>query len=321
MGAGAWGTALAQIQAKAGRKVTLWAREKNACDDMHLNRENRNYLPGIRLDKNITITNTVSDLHGCDILLVVTPAQYIRSSFELLFHENLKDKPIVVCSKGIEIETGLMLSEILEEVIPHAIPLILTGPCFAREVAMELPTGVTIACKNEVVARDVSLHLGCKTLRPYITTDIIGAQIAGAVKNVLAIGCGIVHGLNLGENARAALITRGVAEMARLGDILGAEEKTLMGMCGLGDIILTCTSTQSRNFSLGSELGQGRKLDDILNERQTVTEGVTTAKALNILASNNGLEMPITQIIYQCLFEGLTPKNAVEKLLNRPFDL
>lgn len=307
------------MQAEAGRTVTLWAREKEVIDSINASHENTMYLPGVQLNKNIKMTNSLSDIQDTDIIMVVTPTQYTRATLDAIRHESLDGKPIVICSKGIEIDTGLMLSQVLEEVIPNAVPVIMTGPSFAREVALGLPTGFTIACKNQDVAKDVANNLGCRNLRPYITNDILGAQIGAAVKNVLAIACGALYGLKMGENAKAALITRGIAEMGRLAKAMGANEQTLMGMCGFGDVMLTCSSMQSRNFSLGAMMGEGRSVDDILGERKSVTEGFHTAKALKKLAYNNAVDMPIAETVYQCLCENMPLDQAVDKLLDRPF--
>ncbi len=319
IGAGAWGTALAHIQAEAGRDVTLWAREAEVIQSIETTHENTMYLPGVQLNKKIKMTNSLSDLHGMDIILVVTPAQYTRATLEGLRHDSLDGKPIVICSKGIEIDTGYMLSQILSETIPNAIPAVLTGPCFAREVALGLPTGVTIACNDIDVARSLANNLGCRNMRPYITDDLLGAQIASAVKNVLAIACGALYGMKMGENAKAALITRGIAEMGRLAKAMGADEKTLMGMCGFGDVMLTCSSMQSRNFSLGAMLGEGKTLDEIMSGRNSVTEGVHTAKALKKLAYNNAVDMPIAETVYAVICENMPLAKGVEHLLDRPF--
>ena len=319
IGAGAWGTALAHIQAEAGRDVTLWARESGVINEIETTGENTTYLPGVQLNKAIKMTNSLSDMHGMDIILLVTPAQFTRATLEGLRHESLDDTPIVICSKGIEIDSGKLLSEVLNETIPNAVPAVLTGPCFAREVALGLPTGVTIACEDKDRAKQLANDLGCRNMRPYTTDDILGAQMASAVKNVLAIACGALHGMKLGENAKAALITRGIAEMGRLAKAMGADEKTLMGMCGFGDVMLTCSSMQSRNFSLGAMLGEGRTLDDIMGERKSVTEGVHTAKALKKLAYKNAVDMPIAETVYQVVCENMPLEQGVEQLLDRPF--
>lgn len=319
IGAGAWGTALAHIQAEAGRDVTLWAREKDVLDAIENTHENSTYLPGVALNENIKVTNSLSDMHGMDIILLVTPAQYTRATLEGLRHESLDGKPIVICSKGIEIDTGKMLSQVLKETMPNAICAVLTGPCFAREVALGLPTGVTIACADKDKAKELAEDLGCRHFRPYVTSDVVGAQIGAAVKNVLAIACGALYGMKMGENAKAALITRGIAEMGRLAKAMGANEKTLMGMCGFGDVMLTCSSMQSRNFSLGAMLGEGKTLDEILGERKSVTEGVHTARALKKLAYANAVDMPISETVYQVVCEGMPLDKGVEQLLDRPF--
>lgn len=319
IGAGAWGTALAHIQAEAGRDVTLWVREAEVAESISTTRENAAYLPGVTLNASITVTNRLMDLADKDVILVVTPAQYVRSTLESIRSESLDGKPIVICSKGIEIETGMMLSKIVKETLPKSIPAVLSGPCFAREVALGLPTAVTVACADKDMAADIAEKVGCRNLRPYTTTDVLGAEIGGSVKNVLAIACGAIYGMKLGENARAALITRGIAEMGRLAKAMGADEKTLMGMCGFGDVMLTCSSMQSRNFSLGAMLGEGKTLEQILNERKSVTEGVHTARALMKLARANAVDMPIAETVYKCLCEGVPLKDAVSELLDRPF--
>ena len=195
IGAGAWGTALAHIQAKARRDVTLWAREKDVTDAIASKHENPVYMAGVALDERIKVTNSLSDMHHKDIILIVTPAQYVRATLEGIRHESLDGKPIVICSKGIEIDTGLMLSQVVKQVLPNSIPVVMTGPCFAREVAMGLPTGVTLACENKDLAKELANDLGCRNFRPYITSDIMGAQIGAAVKNVLAIACGALYGM------------------------------------------------------------------------------------------------------------------------------
>jgi glycerol-3-phosphate dehydrogenase (NAD(P)+) len=319
IGSGAWGTALAHVQAESGREVTLWAREEEVCESINTAHENTIYMPGVPLNHNIKMTNSLSDISDCDIILVVTPAQFVRATLESIRSDSMDGKSIVICSKGIEIETGRMLSDIAKETLPNASIAVLTGPCFAREVALGLPTGVTIACEDKEKAQYLAENLGCRNLRPYVTTDILGAQIGGSVKNVLAIACGAIYGLKLGENARAALLTRGIAEMARLAKAMGAKKETLMGMCGFGDTMLTCSSMQSRNFSLGVMLGEGRTLEDIMGERKSVTEGVHTARALVKLARANAVDMPIAETVYACLCEGVEMKKAVEQLLDRPF--
>lgn len=319
IGAGAWGTALAHVQAEAGRDVTLWARESEVSESISNTRENMAYMPGVTLNENIKTTNSLSVVADADILLIVTPAQFVRSTLESIRNNSIDEKPIVICSKGIEIDTGKMLSDVAKETVPNAAIAVLTGPCFAREVALGLPTGVTIASADKELAQELVEALGTRNLRPYASSDILGAQIGGAIKNVLAIGCGAIYGMRLGENARAALMTRGIAEMARLAKAMGAKRETLMGMCGFGDVMLTCSSMQSRNFSLGVMLGEGRSLSDIMAERKSVTEGVHTTKALMNLARANAVDMPIAETVHECLSGEMSLEEAVSQLLDRPF--
>ena len=320
IGAGAWGTALAQIQSQAGRDVTLWARETSVVESIKEHGENKVYLPGIQLSETLEITDSLSRaVEHADILLLVTPAQYLRGSLESMRDVAAEGKPMVICSKGIEIETGKMLSQVMEEVLPEATCAVLTGPTFAREIAQGLPSAVTIATHDRDVASELSENLACRTLRPYITDDLLGAQIGGAVKNVLAIACGVISGRKMGESARAALMTRGMVEMGRLASALGANKETLTGMCGMGDLVLTCSSMQSRNFSLGVMLGEGRTLDDIMGERKSVTEGVHTAKALMKMAKQNAIDMPICESVFQYLAENADLDETISQMLNRPF--
>lgn len=320
IGGGAWGTALAHIQAVAGRDVTLWAREQAVIDSVNTQQENATYLPGVKLHPSLSATDSLSRaVEDTDILLMVTPAQYLRDSLESLKQEAADGIPLVVCSKGVEIATGMMLSQVVEDVIPDATCAVMTGPTFAREIALGLPSAMTLATNDKDVAADLSENLACRTLRPYLSDDIIGVQIGGAVKNVLAIACGVITGRKMGESARAALMTRGVAEMGRLASALGAKKETLTGMCGFGDLVLTCSSMQSRNYSLGVMLGEGRSVDDVLGERKSVTEGVHTAKALMKLAKDNAVEMPISESVYRCLIDGVNMEDMISEMLNRPF--
>ena len=320
IGGGAWGTALAHIQSLADRDVTLWARETTVVEAIRETRENKTYLPGIKLQESLEVTDSLTRaVEDADILLLVTPAQYLRDTLESLRNEAAEGIPLVICSKGIEISTGLMLSQVVEDVLPEATCAVMTGPTFAREIAQRLPSAMTLATKDKDVAHDLAENLACRTLRPYLSEDVLGVQIGGAVKNVLAIACGVITGRKMGESARAALMTRGVAEMGRLASALGAKKDTLMGMCGFGDLVLTCSSMQSRNYSLGVMLGEGRSLDDILGERKSVTEGVHTAKALKTLAEKNAVEMPISESVYKCLVEGVNMEEMIEEMMNRPF--
>jgi|TARA_R110002126_G_scaffold3263_1_gene18361 glycerol-3-phosphate dehydrogenase (NAD(P)+) len=318
IGAGAWGTALAQVIRAAGRDVTLWARETELVSYMQKNHENNQFLPGIKIDSAIKVSESISEVTNSDILLIVVPAQHLRATLQSMKSSLRKDQPVLICSKGIEMQTGLLMSQVAEQEIPNSPIGVLTGPTFAVEIAKGLPSAMTLAYKNAEQGKEIMDALSSRNLRLYLTKDIIGAQLGGAIKNVVAIACGAVHGLGLGENARAALMTRGIAEIARLASAMGAKKETLMGMCGFGDLVLTCSSMQSRNFSLGSHLGAGRSLADIMSERNAVTEGVHTSKALMVMAKNHAIEMPIAEAVYECLNEGAPIRDVVNKMLERP---
>lgn len=319
VGGGAWGTALAQILAAGGRDVLIQAREAEVVDSINTKHENSVFLAGVPLDESLKATESLAEVAKRDVVLLVTPSQFMRATLDEMKKDLSTDTPIVICSKGIELTTGMLLSQVAEETLPDSTIAILTGPTFASEVARGLPTAVTIAAKNKEVARDLQDVLGVKNFRPYVTSDIKGAQLGGAIKNVIAIACGIVHGKKLGDSARAALLTRGVAEIARLAVAMGADKETLLGMCGIGDLMLTCSSMQSRNFSLGSALGEGKTLDEILGPRKAVTEGVFTAASTLALAKQYAVDMPITEAVNKCLNEGVGIDEAIEEMLNRPF--
>ncbi|HRK98131.1 MAG: NAD(P)-dependent glycerol-3-phosphate dehydrogenase [Alphaproteobacteria bacterium] len=317
IGAGAWGTALAQCYATAGHDVDLWTRLQDHADEMIEQGRNDRYLPDIDLHNNINISTDLTEITQAELILNVTPAQYLRDSLRQLAPFLRDNQPIVICAKGIEIESHSLLSTVAHEECPKAKIAILTGPNFAIDIARGLPSASTLASDPET-GKFLMENLTARNLRLYFTSDMVSAQIGGAIKNVIAIACGICHGLNLGESARAALVTRGLAEIARLSESLGGKRDTLMGQCGVGDIMLTCSSIQSRNFSCGVALAQGKTIDEILNERTSVTEGVPTAKAAQALATANNIDMPITQAIYQCLYENLPITAALDQILNRP---
>lgn len=317
IGAGAWGTALANTAARAGRKVTLWAFEKEVKDVVDASRENKVYLPGIPVHDSVTVVNDYDGLAQADLVLLVTPAQHLSKTLSSL-PDVPAEVPFVLCSKGIELESGKILSQLLQAHNPERQYAVLSGPSFAGETAKGMPTAVTVASANKDIARDVANAMSHKTFRPYITDDPIGAQICGAVKNVIAIACGIIHGKNMGDNARAALVTRGLQEIWRLGNAMGAKRKTFMGMSGLGDLMLTCSSMQSRNFSMGVMLGQGRTLDDILQTRSSVTEGVYTAEAVLTLARKHAVEMPICRAVQAILSGEASVEEAIDSVLTRP---
>lgn len=318
IGAGAWGTALAHTLANEGKEVTLWARTPEIVATIEAMQENDKYLPGIRLNDTLKTTESLTKAANADVILLVTPAQHIRKTLEALKADAGNGKPVVICSKGIELESGLLMSQVAKEVLPNGKIAIATGPTFAHEIAKGHPSAMTFAMEDKELGLELTEEIGARTLRLYYSDDVIGTQIGGAVKNVIAIACGAVIGRGLGESSRAALVTRGLAEMGRLAFAMGAKKETLMGMCGVGDMILTCSSMQSRNYSFGVELGKGKIPQQILDERHAVTEGFYTSKALMTLAKKNAVDMPICEAVYQCLNEGLEFKEAIEKMLDRP---
>lgn len=317
IGGGAWGTALAQVQAIAGREPILWAREAAVVNAVNNDGENVPFLPGIELHRNVYATSDLQEAFRPDVILMVVPAQYTRHT--LREAGDLSGKTLVLCSKGIEIETGKLLSEVVREEAPKSRIAILTGPTFAREIAQGLPAAVTLATDTMDHARELTNLLGSKKFRPYASDDVTGAEVGGAIKNVLAIACGIVAGKKYGDSARAALLTRGMSEMTRLAIALGGKRETLMGMCGLGDLVLTANSMQSRNFSLGSALGEGKTLTEIMAGRTAVTEGVHTAKAVKNLMQRMNIDLPIMSGIHGLLHEGKEIDEVIETLLSRPF--
>ncbi len=315
IGAGAWGTALANAAARAGRDVTLVARDEATASAMHRARESAR-LPGIALDSGIAVSGSI-DGNIAQVLLIAVPTQSFRPALASLRGQLGKDIVIVSCAKGIERGTHLFTTQIIEELLPQARPAILSGPSFAADVARGLPTAVTLAAQDEAIAAQLCQALGSATFRPYHTTDVRGVEIGGAAKNVLAIAAGIVSGKKLGASALAALTTRGFAELARFGRALGARAETLAGLSGLGDLILTCSSTQSRNFSFGVALGQGARPQDA--GRSLLVEGASTAIALLELAEERKIEMPICQAVTAILENRIAIDEAIQGLLSRPF--
>lgn len=319
IGAGAWGTALAMAAARAGADVVLQAREADVVASINDHHENSLFLPGLPLPPAIRATTSLPEAADADALLLVTPAQHLRTACRTLRPDLKPGVPVIICSKGIEIDTGSLMSEAAAAELGDQPLAVLSGPTFAAELAKGMPTAVTLAIRDAGLGRQLLTALGSRTFRPYLSDDLVGAQVGGAVKNVLAIACGIVHGRNLGENARAALITRGLAEIARLATRLGARPETLMGLSGLGDLTLTCSSLQSRNMSLGAALGQGRALADVLGERRSVAEGVFTAPAVIKLAASRGVDMPLCQAVDALLHHNAHLDDIIDALLTRPF--
>lgn len=318
LGAGSWGTALAQFLASNGHDVTLWMRDAGQAEAIQNSRENARYLPDAPLHNGITATAERPNFAQADLCLSVIPAQYTRAGLERFAPHIPDGLPIALCSKGIEISTLDFMNEVLAETVPQAARFVLSGPSFAKDVVKGLPTAVTLAGDNLEAADSLAPLIRGLTFRPYTTDDMIGAEVGGAVKNVLAIACGMLLGMGLGQSAHAALIARGFAEMNRLGAALGARAETLSGLCGLGDLVLTCSSTQSRNMSCGMELGKGKSLAEIMTARNSVTEGVATAPALAQLAARQGVDMPICLAVNRVLASDITPAQAMTELLARP---
>lgn len=315
VGAGAWGTALAQVLSEGQEKLALWVREPAVVEQINEGRENHSFLSGYALRENILATNNLEDLTECETILLVTPAQHLRASVEALPDTGAS---LILCSKGIEANSRMLMSEVVKEIRPDNPLAVLSGPTFAHEVAQGLPTALTLACETEALWRALNPLIAKPGFRPYFSDDIIGAEIGGAVKNVLAIGCGVVDGAGLGKNARASLISRGFAEMLRYGQARGAQTDTLSGLCGLGDLALTCSSTNSRNFSLGKGLGEGHSANALMTNRSTVAEGAHTAPVLQTDAKGRGVDMPIVDAVCQLLAGDTDAAAVVSQLMNRP---
>lgn len=318
IGGGAWGTALAQAVIKSGRDALLWAFEAETVSDINESHVNRTFLPEISLDPSLRATGDLAEIAKCDAILMVAPAQHTRAIAGDLAKVLPEGRPVVMCSKGIEQTTRKLMSQVMTETLPQAVPAVLSGPSFAAEVANGLPAALTLACEKEEMGEALSLALGHATFRLYWSGDLIGAQIGGAIKNVLAIAAGIVVGKKLGKNAHAAITTRGFAEMVRFGKALGGKTETLSGLSGLGDLILTCGSAHSRNMSLGVALGEGKTLDDVLGARKSVSEGVYTASAVVEIAQVSGLDLPICEAVHSVVSGEASVDQAIEELLARP---
>ncbi|MEO1221160.1 MAG: NAD(P)H-dependent glycerol-3-phosphate dehydrogenase [Pseudomonadota bacterium] len=315
IGAGAWGTALAQMLSSDGRSVLVWAFEPEVTDAINHQHQNPQFLPGAQLSETISATGDLADFKDIDAVLAVTPAQLLGQVLEGL---SKPPQDLVLCSKGIEASTGRLMNDVARAASPGSEIAVLSGPTFAHEVAAGLPTAVTLACEGggEQWER-LSPAIARTAFRPYYSDDVTGAEIGGSIKNVLAIACGVVDGLGLGQNARSSLIARGYAEMLRFGEAMGAQAETLSGLCGLGDLVLTCSSTSSRNFSLGKALGQGKAASELMADRKTVAEGAHTAPVLAGLAKAHQLAMPIVTAV-NAILEGEAPKDVVADLLARP---
>ena len=318
IGAGAWGTALAQTAGCAGLDVLLQAREPEVVDSIRARRVNDTFLPDVVLGDRVQVTPDLADLADRDLILAVPPAQHLRGVMRAFAPHYRPGTPIILCAKGIERGSQKLMTQVLEEEIPGATVAVLSGPSFAADVARGLPTAVTLACEDAALGEALMTALSAPAFRPYLATDLIGAEAGGALKNVLAVGAGIVEGRNLGRSAHAALITRGFAEMTRLAVALGGRAETVAGLCGLGDLVLTCSSPMSRNMSLGLALGQGQTVEQALAGKRSVAEGYESAPAVRDLAARLGVETPICEGVAAVLAGETTVEQAMEDLLSRP---
>jgi glycerol-3-phosphate dehydrogenase (NAD(P)+) len=319
IGAGAWGTALAQMLRRADRQVSLWAHNPDTGAAIKAHHENTVYLPGVALDPAMRVTDDLGQMEGCDALILAVPAQHVRGIAKQLATGKTKP-PLIMAAKGIERGSGALMSDIAAQELPGHAVAVLSGPSFAREIAQGLPAALTLAIEDAEHKTGLALQQAMATpsFRLYLSDDMIGAQIGGAVKNVIAVACGIVLGRQLGENARAAVMTRGLAEMTRLGLALGGRSETMMGLAGLGDLVLTCSSLQSRNMSLGFALGEGQSLREVLATRTSVAEGVSTAAAALALAHKHKVDMPITAAVEAVLNGAASIEDNIALLLARP---
>lgn len=316
-GAGAWGTALAVCAISAGREVHVWAREPEIAASLSAGNGNPAFLPNATVPAMAASTD-MKELAGCDAILLVAPAQHMRATVKALSPHLKPGTPVALCSKGIERGTLKMMTDVLAEEAPHASPAVLSGPSFASDVAKGLPTAVTLACPDRVTGETWMRSIGRPHFRTYWSDDLVGAEAGGAIKNVLAIACGVCEGLGLGRSAHAALIARGFAEMTRLGVAMGGRPETLAGLCGLGDLVLTCSSPQSRNMSFGMELGRGKSPAETLAARTAVTEGAETAPAIVELARKLKVDLPICKVVLDMIEGRIDARKAVDRLLNRP---
>ena len=320
LGAGAWGTTLADMLAKNNVETVLWAREPDVVASIRETRENATFLPGVTLSNKLMVeSDPATAFAGADYFLVVIPSQFIRPALEG-FRDILPDNPVIVCaSKGIELDSLVPMSKVVAEALEGKRPRYasLSGPSFAAEVSHDMPTTVSLGCEDHELGRELQAAFSTPAFRVYFTPDFRGVELGGAVKNVIAIAAGISDGLNFGHDARAALITRGLAEMSRLGMAMGGQQRTFMGLSGMGDLVLTCTGDLSRNRQVGLKLGKGQKIDDIINEMRAVAEGVKTTKALYHLSQKLKVELPITEQVYNILYKDKDPAQAVKDLMNR----
>jgi len=317
IGAGAWGTALSNILAK-NHNIVLWAKEKKVCENINKHNENKRFLPKIKLSKKIKCTTEIKDICNCDILFLVIPVQYLSGELNKL-KNSLNTKTIFVCcSKGLEMSSLKLPSQIVSSIFPKNKIAVISGPNFASEIAKGLPAATVVASKNEEVSEKIAKLIKSTTLRPYLSNDIIGSQIAGALKNIYAIASGIVVGKKYGENAVASIISRSFAEITIVAKSMDAKKSTLAGLSGMGDLFLTCSSKESRNFSLGIDLAKGKTLNQIIQKKFSIAEGAFTVRALKKLADKEKLNLPINDAVYRVLYRKKNIDSAIQELLNRP---
>lgn len=322
IGAGGWGTALSLLAARGGHDLLLWARDARVVDEVNGERENRTFLPGHRMPPNVRATCEIEEaLDGATVILLALPSHATRELLERARSRVSPDVIFVSATKGVEVETGMRVSEVVRDVLGEGAArrfVCLSGPSFAKEVAAGQPTAVVAASSDESLGRGVQAALSAQNFRVYTNPDVVGTELGGASKNVMALAAGMVAGLGLGANSVAALVTRGLAEMTRLALAEGGRLETLMGLAGLGDLVLTCTGRLSRNRHVGEQLGRGRSLEEVLSEMNEVAEGVRTTRALKLLSGRRGVEMPITDEVHAVLYEGKAAREAVERLMSRP---
>jgi glycerol-3-phosphate dehydrogenase (NAD(P)+) len=318
IGSGAWGTALAHIISTAGNDVTLWGRNSIVINDINIKQENTVYLKGLKLNPNIKATSKIENVCKTDVLVLAVPAQQIRMVTSKIQKLIKSDVPIICSAKGFELKTGMLMSEVFSETLNNKIIAVLSGPTFANEIINEMPTAATLAIKDQETGEKLAKLFSSSIFRPYISSDIIGVQVGGAVKNIIAIACGIALGQGFGENTRAAIVTRGLAETTRLAVALGGTSSTLSGLSGLGDFLLTCTSQQSRNFTFGKQLGEGYSPEFILKNMKGVVEGWYSSAAVTKRAKILKVDLPICSSINSILNENADINSTIQSLLQRP---
>ncbi|MBE7052984.1 MAG: NAD(P)H-dependent glycerol-3-phosphate dehydrogenase [Ruminococcaceae bacterium] len=317
VGSGGWGSAIATLLNDKNHNVTLWSWKQEECDAIRRDGENKEYLPGIKISEKINLTSDISCVSGKDLIVLVSPSKVIRNTLESMKPHITDGTPIVILSKGIEDKTLKTLTQIAQEIIPSSCVAALSGPSHAEEVGKKIPTACVVACSDEKVAKFIQEIFMCEYFRVYTSSDVLGVELGGALKNVIALCAGIIDGIGFGDNTKAALMTRAIKEISRLGVKMGANEETFYGLAGIGDLIVTCTSMHSRNRRCGILIGQGKKLKEAIDEVHMVVEGVYSAGAAYELSKKYDVEMPIVEKAYEVLFNDKNPKEALIELMNR----